>query len=181
MTKTEQVQHERLQASLAKCRMHLKRLQYASTQLTGLFPLSLNAYSGLSEATVGHIDQLIFRFTKLQDELGNHTFRFLLGFLQEDIAGKPFRDILNTLERLQVIDSADTWLTLREIRNDLTHEYPMLVDETVDKLNHLMLKLPVLEEILFAVERTFMKYQPDPSGACPETSGTCPETSGKKV
>lgn len=159
MTGIEQVQRERLQTSLVKCRMHLKRLQYASAQLTGLFPLTRDGYAGMPEDTVGHIDQLIFRFTKLQDELGNQTFRFLLEFLQEDIAGKPFRDILNTLERLQIINSADTWLTLREIRNDLTHEYPLLVDQTVDKLNHLMLKLPVLEEILYAVERSFMQYQ----------------------
>jgi len=87
-----------------------------------------------SEATIGNIDQLIFRFTKLQDELGNNTFRFLLEYLQEDISDKPFRDILNVLQRLKIIESSDAWLSLRELRNDLTHDYPELSDETTAKL-----------------------------------------------
>ena len=86
------------------------------------------------------------------DELGNNTFRFLLEFLQEDIEGKPFRDILNILERLQIIDSSDIWLSLRELRNDLTHEYPMMIDETINKLNHLFMQLPLLEKILQTVQ-----------------------------
>ena len=121
-------------------------------QITGLFPLTYETYNTSTEATIGNIDQLIFRFTKLQDELGNNTFRFLLVYLQEDIVDKPFRDILNSLERLKIIESADTWLILRELRNDLTHEYPELVDETIDKLNHLFHQLPLLENILSIIK-----------------------------
>jgi uncharacterized protein YutE (UPF0331/DUF86 family) len=106
----------------------------------------------ITEANIGNIDQLVFRFTKLQDELGNNTFRFLLEFLKEDITGKPFRDILNTLERLQIIDSSDTWLSLRELRNDLAHDYPIMIDETIDKLNYLVLQLPLIENILKNIE-----------------------------
>lgn len=88
-----------------------------------------------------------------QDELGTHTFRYVLLYLQEDIADKPFRDILNRLEQLKIIDSSDIWLALRELRNDLAHEYPMMLEDTIDKLNHLFEQLPVLENILVAVER----------------------------
>jgi hypothetical protein len=105
----------------------------------------------LSEGTIGNIDQMVFRFTKLQDEIGTNTFRFLLEFLQEDIANKPFRDILNVLERLEIIDSADIWLTMREIRNDLTHEYPLMLDETIEKLNHLYNQIPILVHILVTI------------------------------
>ncbi len=84
--------------------------------------------------------------------MGNQTFRFLLEYLQEDISGKPFRDILNLLERLQIIDSADVWLSLRELRNDLTHEYPMMVEETVNKLNHLFNQFPILDNILRTIQ-----------------------------
>lgn len=91
----------------------MNRLQYAISQTKNLFPLTLDTYNSFSDATIGNIDQLIFHFTKLQDELGNNTFRFLLEYLQEDIADKPFRDILNILERLRIIDSPDTWLALR--------------------------------------------------------------------
>jgi hypothetical protein len=148
MINKEQLIRERLNSSLQKCSMHLNRLHYASSQVYGLFPLTSAIYFTFSEATIGNIDQLIFRFTKLQDELGNITFRLLLEYFQEDIADKPFRDILNILERLNIIESADTWLSLRELRNDLTHEYPELIDETIDKLNHLYRQLPLLENIL---------------------------------
>jgi len=154
MTNKEQLIRERLDSSLQKCSIHLNRLHYASSQVYKLFPMTSATYLTFSEATIGNIDQLIFRFTKLQDELGNNTFRLLLEYLQEDIADKPFRDILNILERLNIIESAETWISLRELRNDLTHEYPELIDDTINKLNHLYLQLPLLENIL-----TIIKHQ----------------------
>jgi len=153
MTTNEKINLERLTTSIQKCRIHLQRLQYAVSQTEGLFPFDKESYQLLDDAQTGNIDQMIFRFTKLQDELGTNTFRYLLVYLQEDILDKPFRDILNRLERLKIIDSSDTWLALREIRNDLTHDYPMLVEETIDKLNHLFVQLPLLEKILITIER----------------------------
>jgi len=153
MTNKEQLNQKRLLTSIQKCRTHLVRIHYASKQIKELFPLTVNRYKDITEANIGNIDQLVFRFTKLQDELGKNTFRFLLEFLQEDNNGKPFRDILNTLERLQIIDSSDTWLSLRELRNDLAHDYPMMIDETIDKLNYLFLQLPLIENILKTIEQ----------------------------
>ena len=158
MIDKDQLILERLNSSLQKCSMHLNRLHYASSQVYKLFPLTSATYFTLSEATIGNIDQLIYRFTKLQDEIGNNSFRLLLEYLQEDIADKPFRDILNILERLNIIESVDTWLSLRELRNDLAHEYPELIDDTIDKLNHLYRQLPLLENIL-----TTIKHQVDKS------------------
>ena len=86
--------------------------------------------------------------------MGTNTFRFLLSFLQEDVNDKPFRDFLNILERLKIIDSSDTWLSLRELRNDLAHEYPMMISETIDKLNYLVLQIPLLENILTTIEQS---------------------------
>jgi hypothetical protein len=153
MTTNEKVNLERLTISLQKCRIHLQRLKYAVSQTEKLFPLAIEIYQNLDDAQIGNIDQLVFRFTKLQDELGTNTFRYLLVYLQEDILDKPFRDILNRMERLKIIDSSDTWLALRELRNDLAHEYPIMLEETIDKLNHLFMQLPVLENILIIIER----------------------------
>jgi hypothetical protein len=153
MSEREQLIWQRLHTSIQKCELNLRRLQYASDQIAGLFPLTVDKYNSVSEATIGNIDQMVFRFTKLQDEIGNNTFRFLLEYLQEDITNKPFRDILNILERLQIIDTSDTWLFLREIRNDLTHEYPMMLEETIEKLNLLYNQLSVLEIIFATIEQ----------------------------
>jgi hypothetical protein len=132
MTDKKQSDKERLLTSVQKCRTHLDRIHYASLQIKELFPLTVDRYNDLTGANIGNIDQLVFRFTKLQDELGNNTFRFLLEVLKEDHIGKPFRDILHTLERLQIIDSSDTWLSLRELRNDLAHEYPRLMRQLIN-------------------------------------------------
>ncbi|MGE0088177.1 MAG: toxin-antitoxin system antitoxin subunit [Bacteroidales bacterium] len=153
MTAKEQISFKRLKDSIQKCKIHLNRLHYALTQIEDFFPLTVENYTTLSDSKIGNIDQLVFRFTKLQDELGNNTFRFLLEYFQEDITGKPFRDILNILERLQIIDSADYWLLLRELMNDLAHEYPMMVDETIEKMNYLFQQLPQLELILLTIEQ----------------------------
>ncbi len=153
MTTNEKINLERLIISLQKCSIHLRRLHYAVGQTEKIFPLNKNIYQSLNDAQIGNIDQLVFRFTKLQDELGTNTFRYVLVYLQEDIIDKPFRDILNRLERLKIIDSSDTWLSLRELRNDLAHEYPMMLEETIDKLNHLFVQLPVLENIFITIEQ----------------------------
>ena len=153
MTNKEQRNYEKLTSSIQKCKIHLARIEYSSSQVKDLFPLTEEMYSGISEAIIGNIDQLVFRFTKLQDELGNYTFRYLLEYLKEDIADKPFRDILNILERLRIIDSVDSWLILRELRNDLAHEYPMMIDETIEKLNFLYCQLSLLASILSKVEQ----------------------------
>lgn len=153
MTTNEKVNLERLTTSLQKCRIHLQRLQYAVSQTERLFPLDRERYQLLTDAQIGNIDQIVFRFTKLQDELGTNTFRYILVYLKEDILDKPFRDILNKLERLRIIDSSDTWLALRELRNDLAHEYPMMLEETIDKLNHLFVQLVVPEKMLLTIEQ----------------------------
>jgi len=153
MTANEKVNHERLIISLQKCQVHLRRLHYAVNQTERFFPIDNERYQRLDDAQIGNIDQLVFRFTKLQDELGTNTFRYVLVYLQEDIIDKPFRDILNRLERLKIIDSSDTWLSLRELRNDLAHEYPMMLEETIDKLNHLFVQIPVLENIFITIEQ----------------------------
>jgi hypothetical protein len=153
MTEKEELIEHRLKTSVQKCKLHLHRLQYALNQVSELFPLTVDKYNSVSEATIGNIDQMVYRFTKLQDEIGKNTFRFVLEYLQEDITDKPFRDILNLLERLRIIDSSDTWLAMRELRNDLAHEYPIMLEETIEKLNHLYDQLPYLEHIFLTIER----------------------------
>ena len=49
----------------------------------------------------------------------------------------PFIDILNTLEKLSIIEVAEQWLSLREICNLVTHEYSGNEQEMVDALNEL--------------------------------------------
>ncbi|MBC8323342.1 MAG: hypothetical protein H8E70_07225 [Candidatus Marinimicrobia bacterium] len=86
-------------------------------------PMDSNRFENLSETEVQIIDQFIFRFMKLQDSMGEKLFRALLIFLDENIEQKPFIDILNRLEKLEIIDDVESWKRLRDIRNELSHQY----------------------------------------------------------
>ena len=68
-------------------------------------------------------DQILFRFIKLQDTMGERLIPGTLGWLVEPFEGWPMRDKLDRLEKLGYLD-VEAWLRWREIRNRLAHEYP---------------------------------------------------------
>ena len=68
-------------------------------------------------------DQILFRFTKLQDALGERLVPATLQRLAETFEDWPMRDRLERLEKLGYL-TVDDWLRWRELRNRLAHEYP---------------------------------------------------------
>jgi len=69
------------------------------------------------------VDQLLFRFIKLQDAVGERLVPATLAVLNEPFQDWAMRDRLNRLEKLGYLD-VDSWLAWREVRNRLAHEYP---------------------------------------------------------
>jgi uncharacterized protein YutE (UPF0331/DUF86 family) len=57
-------------------------------------------------------------------------------------------DKLNKLERLGLLDDANVWLKMREIRNHLSHEYPDHPEITAEYLNQVFSLAPQLIELL---------------------------------
>lgn len=80
-----------------------------------------------NKALVRLIDQILFRFAKLQDCMGERLVPATLAHLAEPYESWPMRDRLNRLEKLGYLN-ADTWLRWRDIRNHLSHEYPESAD-----------------------------------------------------
>jgi hypothetical protein len=119
------------------CALHHERMMYAYHSLKTVFPLNAKTYNKLSSEVISLTDQLIYRFSKLQDTMGNKLFRLILEGLEEDIASLPFIDILNKLEKLNLLEDHAEWLVLRETRNQVAHEYPFLQDELIEGLNEL--------------------------------------------
>lgn len=69
-------------------------------------------------------DQLLFRFLKLQDSLGERLVPATLEALLEPESGRQaMLDKLNRLDALGYL-RVDDWLQWRDIRNRLSHEYP---------------------------------------------------------
>lgn len=128
---------DKLREALQLCSIHHERMQYAYNKVKSYFPLDISGYKQLSQDDLSYIDQLIFRFSKLQDSMGNRLFPAILENLGEDIQGMPFIDLLTTLEKLELIEDHKQWLELRETRNVVTHEYPFITEEIIKGLNTL--------------------------------------------
>jgi len=127
---------QRLNDILYQCDMHQKRINYAINKMNSFMTLTPEKYDYLSDEEIEHIDMLIFRFSKLQDTMGNKLFPMLLKSLGEDIKPMSFIDRLNRLEELGFCKTIE-WLNLREIRNNIAHEYFSNKYQIVDSINEL--------------------------------------------
>lgn len=67
------------------------------------------------------IDAFVSRFARLQDNLGAKLLPFYLNAVGERQA--TLLENLDKAERLGIIESADDWMTMRQLRNQMVHEY----------------------------------------------------------
>ena len=149
---------DKLSEAVKLCEIHFERMNYAIQKVVHHFPLKEEVYKQLNYDDLSYLDQLIFRFSKLLDSMGNRLFPAILENLEEDIEGKPFIDLLTKMEKLNLIENHRLWLKLRETRNLVTYEYPFFAPEIIEGLNLLVEQANVLEKIWnnlrqFAIER----------------------------
>ena len=119
---TDELLHARLAAALWECDRHRAALSDALADWQSMATPSSQALetdSALRRLT----DQILYRFTKLQDAMGERLIPATLSWLREPHEAWPMRDRLDRLERLGYLD-VDVWLAWRDIRNRLAHEYP---------------------------------------------------------
>ncbi len=67
------------------------------------------------------VEAFVGRFSRMQDTLGDKLLPILLTSLGERTASAI--DNLDRAERLGWITSADEWMTIRNLRNQMVHEY----------------------------------------------------------
>ena len=112
----------RLKAALWECNRHADALTAALLDWhAGKLPSAeaLDLDPVLRRLT----DQILYRFTKLQDAMGERLVPATLGWLQEPQESWPMRDKLDRLDKLGYLD-VEAWLQWRDVRNRLAHEYP---------------------------------------------------------
>ena len=122
------------QEKLYECNKHIEKINDAKEYLKDIMPLSVEKYLSLGKIESSFIDQLNFRFSKLQDSMGESIFKSILIMSKEEVKKKTFLDILNRLEELEIVDK-NSWLKLREVRNEIAHEYSFNQEEVVDNIN----------------------------------------------
>jgi hypothetical protein len=77
----------------------------------------------------------LFTFSKLQDLIGAKLFKDVLYELKEiETKHIPMLDVLHKLEQLNMIENASHWDILREIRNELTHEYELSYENRIENI-----------------------------------------------
>lgn len=118
---------------LYECDKHVEKISISKKHLSAIMPISVETYLDLDDIQMSFIDQLIFRFSKLQDTLGEKIFPFILVLSKEEVKKKTFIDILNRLEELEVVNKTQ-WLGLRESRNEIAHEYSFNTEEVVNSI-----------------------------------------------
>ena len=137
----------KLQKIINECDKHILRMNSAYKKIVASLPLDAESYTKLNEDEVEHIDQYLFRFAKLQDAIGKRFFKAIFVSLEEDIEDISFIDLLNRLEKLNILDSAEQWLELRKIRNVLSHTYEDEPEEMSIAINDIFDKKEAIEKI----------------------------------
>ncbi len=80
------------------------------------------------------LDAYLKRFASVQDFLGAKIFPLLV-----DISGVTANKMTETLfimEREEIIDSLELWIELREVRNELEHDYPEELAQALKDLKY---------------------------------------------
>jgi len=133
------MEQEKLNFNIRLAIRHSLRVLYARGKMKDIFPLTtLSEYQNLSDEEIEHIDQFVYRFQKLQDDMGTKLFKSVVANLGETVVfNKPILEILNILKKYGVISDNVNWQTMREIRNALAHEYLDDINSDIELLNSL--------------------------------------------
>lgn len=153
MEKIEQT----IESAIKEKDMHLQRIKRSKQLLKEYFPLTVASFQSLSEEQIEHIDQFIYRFSKIQDSMGTRLLPAIYSCLEGEERPMPFLDMLNRLEQLQVIEDIGQWQFFRNLSNNLAHAYPESLSQTVDTLNILFDEIEALESMYSRIREIWMK------------------------
>ena len=94
-------------------------------------------------------EALTSRFARTSDILTQKVFKSLFALLQENV--KTIIDSANILEKLGIVENADDILNIRELRNQIAHEY---VEADLNSLfMDVMRYVPALETVIDSLKK----------------------------
>ncbi len=125
---------EKLETLLALRKRHLikslERLAFSYEKAKNL-PLDPNNFD---DQTLEVWESFAARFARASDIFLSQYLRTFVLLSDKGFQGS-MRDYLNAAEKLGLIDDADAWMNVRELRNVFAHEY------TEDELSHVFKRL----------------------------------------
>ena len=113
--------------------IHFKRVDAILPEVKSYLPFENDDFDNIEK--IKTIDSFIYRFSKIQDKMGDKFFPAILRELQEYKNNMALIDILNRLEKLELLKNSNDWIDYRKLRNSLTHEYSNNTDEIIEAIN----------------------------------------------
>lgn len=121
--------------ALKRCDTNAQALREALEDLRTKENDILTQLENLDKTTRRILDQFAYRFTCLQDDMGDLLFPAILQIMAEEVRSMAAIDRFNRLEQLKWLDSSEEWLELRRVRNEFIHDYPGHLSERASKLS----------------------------------------------
>lgn len=122
---------------------HLQRMRaylaYSLEQAQCLIPI--DSWESLTPENHETLAAFRVRFSEFQEHLGK-TMRAVA--IEEEQKTEPFTAVLLYMEKLGVIESAQLWKEMRELRNAINHEYEENPKRLAEFFSELVQATPVL-------------------------------------
>ncbi len=131
---------------LNKVELHRQRLRHALVEIREWETLDSKLFEDFEK--VKTVDTFIYRFTKLQDIMGDKLFKVFLDDIGEYRDDMSLLDVLDKLEKFKIIDDAHSWMAYRKLRNQLTHEYPDNEEEVIEGIKIAIEAFEKIENII---------------------------------
>jgi len=132
---------------------HIDKIEKANRVLDEVMPVDITTLEALSEQQQDKLDILAFRFSKLQDLLGDKIFRNILEYGGFNVQ-QSFVKLLSELEKEGMLD-LNQWIELRNARNKIAYEYPDNEEILVGSINFIYEHSGYLIELTYRLERYF--------------------------
>ncbi len=143
----------KVEDNLKESYKHLLRLNSAFEELKKSYNFLIDKKDFVnildSVQDLAYSDQIIYRFSKLQDCMGAKLFKSFLLYQGEN-TNRPFLDILNQLEKIDIVN-INEWFEIRDLRNEIAHDYQDSDEVAVNILNMIYRLKDELETILNSI------------------------------
>lgn len=132
---------------------HLARLRgYLEYSLGQILPLvPIDDWGNLTPKNHETLAAFRVRFSEFQEHLGK-AMRAIA--IEEEQKTEPYTAMLLYMEKLRIIESADRWKEIRELRNAVNHEY----EENIAKLTEFFRELTQAATQLFEWHDNLVKF-----------------------
>ncbi|MDO8454131.1 MAG: hypothetical protein Q7S59_06125, partial [Sulfurimonas sp.] len=141
---------QKLQSAIDEEEKHFKRFLSACKKLEVNYPFSEKTLE--NEDVVERLDQMTWRFVKIQDSIGRRLIPYVVEYHFDTIDGLTFKDMLNKLEKANILNAQD-WNQFMILRNDIMHVY-----SNANKLAETLNEIYIRKDDLYKIYSTLKTY-----------------------